>query len=318
MIAEKAPEKPMNFHFSEEWLPGSSCFRPQDARIGAFGKHIDPIASEPLSTRGWTLQERLLSRRVIHYATDQMYFECEQELVSECGFKIPNRQFSMRNCVATELQRAPAERKGISFIVGKHIDDDTMPRRECGWLLLVENYSRRQLTDPQDKLTAISGVARMLAETTGDHYLAGLWSNHLEEDLFWRVQTHEETIERVEGKDIAFEAKTGALIGPASRPAKYRAPSWSWASIDGPVRFLPLSHSNLVCRPRMCYNTPSGSDIYGRLKDGFMDIDVSAVLSPQVPLCSSQLTRHDSGAYFRDQTVSTFKTLGSAWHANSD
>ncbi|KAH9204844.1 hypothetical protein DL95DRAFT_271743, partial [Leptodontidium sp. 2 PMI_412] len=34
----------------------------------------------PLSTRGWTLQERVLSPRTVHYASDQLYFECESEV----------------------------------------------------------------------------------------------------------------------------------------------------------------------------------------------------------------------------------------------
>jgi hypothetical protein len=276
----RAPGKPLRIHFSEDWLPGSLTARPQDARVGAFGKDIDPIAPEPLSSRGWTLQERLLSRRIIHFASDQMYFECEAGMVSECGFKLPNSQFSMLNCVAAELSPPSTGEKGVSFVLGQHVDAGGGPRRRRGWLSLVENYSKRQLSNAEDKLTAIAGVARYLADATGDTYLGGLWRRRLLEDLFWRVQTHEEWVERVEGDGFILVAKTGALIGSVSRPAEYRAPSWSWASIDAPVKFITLSHSRLVCQPRLCFNTLSGKDPYGRLKDGIVDMDVRIYILP--------------------------------------
>jgi hypothetical protein len=247
--------------------------------VGFFGKRIDPIALEPLSSRGWTLQERLLSRRTIHLASDQMYFECEEEMVSECGFKIPNSQFSMFNCVEAEISPPPTGEIGVSFVVGQHAHGGGGPRRQRGWLSLVENYSKRQLSNAEDKLTAIAGVARYLAGATGDTYLGGLWRRHLLADLLWRVQTHEELVERVESDGVVLVAKTGALIGSASRPAKYRAPSWSWASIDAPVKFISLSHSQLVCQPRVCFNRPSGEDPFGRLEDGILDIDVRIYIS---------------------------------------
>lgn len=89
---------------------------------------------------------------------------------------------------------------------------------------------------------------------------------------------YEEMIECVEGKDIVFEVKMGVLIGFVFRLVKYWVLLWLWVFIDGLVRFFFLSYSNLVCWFWMCYNILFGSDIYGWLKDGFMDIDVSVVL----------------------------------------
>ena len=39
-------------HLFDEWLPGSKSHSPQWTKIGAFGKAFDPVADEPLSTRG--------------------------------------------------------------------------------------------------------------------------------------------------------------------------------------------------------------------------------------------------------------------------
>jgi hypothetical protein len=56
----------------------------------------------------------------------------------------------------------------------------------------VENYTRRQLSFSGDKLSAAAGVARMVAEETGDLFLAGLWARHIYVDLCWRVYIREE------------------------------------------------------------------------------------------------------------------------------
>ncbi|KAH8684205.1 hypothetical protein BGZ60DRAFT_397018 [Tricladium varicosporioides] len=34
------------------------------------------FASAPLASRGWALQERLLSRRVLHYSKEEFFWEC--------------------------------------------------------------------------------------------------------------------------------------------------------------------------------------------------------------------------------------------------
>ncbi|KAH6699802.1 heterokaryon incompatibility protein-domain-containing protein [Leptodontidium sp. MPI-SDFR-AT-0119] len=60
----------------------SDISMPQSTMIGTFGSSYDLVASEPLSTRGWTLQERVLSPRTVHYASDQLYFKCESEVWS--------------------------------------------------------------------------------------------------------------------------------------------------------------------------------------------------------------------------------------------
>lgn len=53
-------------------------------------------------------------------------------------------------------------------------------------------------------------------------YLAGLWEEHLEIALNW------------------------FLRNGAKRPEAYRAPSWSWAAVDGPVDMFSTSHKEIV------------------------------------------------------------------------
>lgn len=80
------------------------------------------------------------------------------------------------------------------------------------WRSIVRGYTRRFLTVTTDKLPAIAGVAAQYSETFGSGYLAGLWDFDLISELMW--------------------CSTRSDI---TRPVVQRAPSWSWAAVDGEI-----------------------------------------------------------------------------------
>lgn len=49
------------------------------------------LSQKPLSQRGWALQERWLSPRVVHFGSKQMFFECHGHFLSEDGFRSQDR-----------------------------------------------------------------------------------------------------------------------------------------------------------------------------------------------------------------------------------
>lgn len=273
------PGQLSRLYFFEEWLPGSSFHSPQRTSVGSFGKCFDPIASESLSSCGWTLQERILSPRIIHYATDQLYFECESGMESEDKFNFNDIFFSLKRLLTTQLipphEHGISSSGGISFIVGRNISQSGR-RWEGGWISLVENYSHRKLTVEQDKLPAIAGLASVIIAETKDTYCAGLWAAHIYEDLCWRVYHREEYFnEDNSGKDTP---KKGKVVGCVTRPKEYRAPSWSWASLDAPIKYIPLSYSKLNATVIGISTMPAREDDLskvGRLKGGKIDIKVS-------------------------------------------
>lgn len=222
------PGERNRIYLFEEWLSGSKSPEPQITKIGDFGRSFDPISDQPLSSRGWTLQERLLSPRMIHYATDQMYFECESHLVSEDGFKFPYAPWSLKYCISTQLagheEHGLSKDSGISFVEGEHAELGPSGRWSGGWLSLVEDYSKRSLSVSNDKLSAVAGVARVIAEETSDHYFAGLWARHMIEDLYWRVYPQEEYFAKDAEGTNKLPSK-GKVLGKVARSAEYRAPS---------------------------------------------------------------------------------------------
>jgi hypothetical protein len=80
------------------------------------------------------------------------------------------------------------------------------------WRSIVRDYSRRFLTYPNDKLPALAGCAALYSQVYSGRYLAGLWEFALLSELMWSSNC----------PDI-------------SRPHIQRAPSWSWASVDGEI-----------------------------------------------------------------------------------
>lgn len=174
-------------------------------------RHFD---KSELHTRGWVFQERFLSPRVLSFGHDQIMWECMTD--SKCeGFPdgVPSQE-SDKSYHALSRLAAPRE-------------DDQEPlfseRTFQTWKVLVEDYSKRSLTKPTDKLVAFAGIAKLFQEGTGDEYIAGLWKSRLVEMLNWRVTT------------------------PGPGAVDYLAPSWSWASVQSSVtiEYMPTIGGNV-------------------------------------------------------------------------
>jgi len=184
-------------------------FLTQDHLGNQFPVHVRRYRGEntkeqfaPLALRGWTWQEHLLSTRVIHFAEEEIIWECKSDICSEVG------------------PLAESHKRSISML-NRQLESD--PIRE--WHELIEGYSARHLTFARDKLPAVSGAAAEIHKITRSCYLAGLWRESLKVDLFWELR-------------IMKYPRTALQ----TRPSEYVSPSWSWASINGAVRFRPYSH----------------------------------------------------------------------------
>jgi hypothetical protein len=161
------------------------------------------LAQEPLLKRGWTLQERHLSRRVIYYTATHLLWECR------CS-----RSSSDLPWIVWSDPLHPRHLRRL-FDKGPVVMDL--------WEKLIENYSMRNLTVPSDKLPAIAGLAAAMHLVTGRKYAAGLWQEGFPEALCWFA-------ELVDDGDTDWQLKH-------YRPMLYRAPTWSWASVEGPICF---------------------------------------------------------------------------------
>ena len=148
-------------------------------------------------------------------------------------------------------------------------------RWKNGWVKLVEDYTRRKLTYGMDKLPALSGLARLIEQRTGDKYFAGLWKCHIIEDLAWTVYGRSLITAASafgQGGDVLTDLRGSVQVPP---PSTYRAPSWSWASLDAPVIFIQMDFDHIVAEYIDCYVEPAGNDPYGIIKSGWIKMRVS-------------------------------------------
>jgi hypothetical protein len=157
----------------------------------------------PLLSRGWGFQERMLATRLVHFTPTEMVWECQSTRKCECHVVESNLYAELNNMFAA-----------LRTFLSKPFDE--VAKRQM-WRELVRSYSVRRLTQIDDKLPALSGIAELFKKKSGDHYAAGLWRNSLPFDLLWRCD------------------QSGDL-----KDRKTRSPSWSWISVDGAIKW-PVS-----------------------------------------------------------------------------
>nr|CDL70792.1 vegetative incompatibility protein 1a [Cryphonectria parasitica] len=254
--------------------------------------------------RGWTLQEWMLSRRVLHFTAGRIYHECKDAYLTRIegdeppGWFPPISDFnpeawdkpgwSSEGCSDSESDEEGSveyeladSNMGPSFSendkpgcaddemdVSDLLDDSSEETRSASpeinekcssdsveiqpryfifmrWYLAMQDYSSRSLTYEQDKLPATEGLARELSSKRYNlgRYLAGIWEADLALGLLWRP-FHQWPID-VEPAPFVWppprdneprSAFTKVRV-PVSAPEEYRAPSWSWASLDGKIHW---------------------------------------------------------------------------------
>ncbi|OTB00252.1 hypothetical protein M426DRAFT_30105, partial [Hypoxylon sp. CI-4A] len=182
--------------------------------------------SEPLFKRAWTFQERLVSPRVLYFTKDELVWECYSTTNCECGFhgdgpyKATNLKVQHINSILNNDSTSKAYIKyltGLPYQSSKE-KKDLKTEAQKTWRKVVQFYSQLQLTNQTDKLLAIGAIAEQTkAIRKSQTYLAGLWSGSLDLDLLW-----------------VCKRNTG---NQRQRSQEYIAPSWSWASVPGPVDY---------------------------------------------------------------------------------
>lgn len=240
--------------------PSSSCilehrddngFVKGQVRLFCPGLHeshqfTDPQFKSVLKERGWILQERILSPRVLNFGKRQIYWECREA-----------RHFESVHFPLTD-----------PFNIGQFIgagksppNSDEPTKLQKWWDDLMEHYSECNLTEPMDRLPAISGIASLFQNLTGSKYLGGLWLNDMPAGLLW-------------------DRRWSRINAYPDGCVKYKAPSWSWVSFNGPIsyRMKPgrLVGTHEVLEPLIEIVDASveqvGFDQFGLLKSGSLKV----------------------------------------------
>lgn len=177
--------------------------------------------SEPVNSRAWALQEDLLSTRVLFYTSFGLLWKCNEEITWVYSGESRGRNLTARAKTETETNfdnvrfRTNTSRYMHSILKDGHL-------KAKSWGQDLELYTARNLTNPHDKLPALAAVAQRYSRFTGTEYLAGLWKSTFRQDLLWRHPP-------------GYSLITVSDEGNPMRGEEYRAPSWSWAAVDGVV-----------------------------------------------------------------------------------
>lgn len=168
---------------------------------------FDAMSSSVLQ-RGWMVQELVLPERNVIFGNEQVYWNCQ---------KLSRAEDTI--CHQSPILRLNGSPNGATPIAGEDYTREFMER----WYYLVEIYSGTIYSRSIDRLPGLSHMVKHMLQNIQTTYHAGLWRSSFTRGLLWRAKS----------------------IGPARRFDDYIAPSWSWASFNGPVSYtLGLNESS--------------------------------------------------------------------------
>lgn len=175
------------------------------------------IELSSLGKRGWAGIERILAPRIVHFTKRQVIWECATGVQFEAS-GIPDnkygsgqiRQNYRKQIIQPYIEKALLDHPIEVEAVGSEAEMAREIARFEAWHNCVGEFSGRSLSVPSDKLPAMKPIARLIDDGTMGEYLAGIWSKNIAFGLAW--------------------GRVNSLLTPAPT---FRAPSWSWASVDG-------------------------------------------------------------------------------------
>ncbi|KAF4990544.1 hypothetical protein FGRMN_8405 [Fusarium graminum] len=195
----------------------------------------NPSPKGPLDTRAWTLQEQVLSGRILSYCEGTVFWKCVTSKLREAK---PYMQVIPKEACHPDLRKFVINYESGSFEWGQKagpadfkklvVDYESQPivlgqptaisNRQAiydAWYNLMDDYWQRELTYATDKLVAISALAEQMSSMLDDEYVCGLWRKDMIHGmLWWTIKGHEVPNVRSPYNGEGFVA-----------------PSWSWASI---------------------------------------------------------------------------------------
>jgi hypothetical protein len=212
--------------------------------VGLRGPPIEAAMEEShLLSRGWCVQERALSPRILYFARDALFWECNELRAGEHS-PSKNLKFiprpkthgmlysqSWRNVIGewdllgAGLRKLVRDNENSSK--GLSVSDVELILGPS-WMGLIERYSSCKFTNYSDRLVALSSLTEKLRRMTGAINIAGHWREMLGRSLSWTAISPTSTRE---------------MCGDRS------SPSWAWASTDLGVTFEGLDgvwHESMV------------------------------------------------------------------------
>jgi hypothetical protein len=124
------------------------------------------------STRGWTFQEGLLSRRCLIFTADQICWQCQKSTWCESSF-----------WERTDDLQIYRHFHGDNLLTS--LADPIIQNWGPLYITIFQKYVQREFSSESDVMHALTGVLRVLKRSTGEDHFWGLPINVLEHALTW-------------------------------------------------------------------------------------------------------------------------------------
>lgn len=212
----------------------------QSAKIYLQIKLEEPsLTEEPLDARGWTLQERLLSRRSLRFGSTEMSCHCP--------------------CFSLFESDGSEHRWMHNFI--RSLKPDSTPSGTLvysSWYQMVVDFTARHLTYDTDKMPALSGVATEVAKFENGTYYAGLWWEDMALGMVWYKYREMEL------------KKPSEYLAPSWSWA-----SLNGRTFNRPFETDKITLPDVLFRE--CYLEYKSDDPHGAIKSGWLDLSAPVV-----------------------------------------
>lgn len=236
------------------------------------------------NTRGWTLQEKLFSRRCLYFMREQIYWECRADSWCEesCFENLSLESDAEERYLWIEASR---QLMSTAFLMEIKLGTRMLTSTESEHFTeIVSDYTNRCLSFDEDAERAFAGILKHLTDKTGAQFWYGLPVPIFDIGIFWI------------GTRGAVQRSTTAW------------PSWSWLAWKGGVQlggdYLERRRHDLcqiVCY-RLCLSR-RGRKILERVSDrSHFSNNVQEVFKRDIPPAIWRKTRPHFHVLFWAQT----------------
>ncbi|KAK5988048.1 hypothetical protein PT974_12184 [Cladobotryum mycophilum] len=254
----------------------------------------------PLLTRGWALQEAMLSSRLVTFSEFEVYCECNKKGSSKRLNSGPLRLYDSATLYA------PDRRLFSEFQYHKSVHGEKWMNAEYlggVWEEMVVEFTRRNLTVADDRLAGVEGLASEMSlhlePDLSAKYVAGTWIACLPQLLLWSRSDDAKGLSwdkrDADGNELPTQTMTQKTRSP-------RAPNWSWACLDCPIRFFSDSGDKYGAKASLVDTTALSQQTLDRLSS--MDIVKENVLR-----IGCRITRRTKQEYTTDKSTGPYRIV---------
>lgn len=221
--------------------------------------------ADPLAKRAWAFQEQHMSTRYLIFSADELQWVCKTKVACECGLNATPafcyHPLWMSYCGGDDDTQQQQQQGEVKDNMTGRISSSQLLALQDVWRKVIGEYSNRKLTRTGDKLPAVSGLASRFGDRMGSQYIAGLWRENIVQELGWARMSWLDEL---------------STLMPL--PAEYRAPSFSWASIDNRVCYNFSIYYQQTWRWISCCSVSDaaavvpGRNPFGRVSDAWITI----------------------------------------------